>query len=279
MGWLWLYVLCSRATGIVIAMHCAEGILVGADSLETSQSVLVDQLYAEKIHQVSPTAYLCLPTMDIRGFQLCKSLRVVAKRAMLRGKALKVSELAAYAQNLVAGMKGNPHFLVVGNEDFPAPISCRMNYNREESEGLDYVDESTRECQQKIFEMSPSGFLTEQSSAAIGISSESALMLINLSRHHGMKASPKRPGDIDPFIGAATSATASDNDSIQAVRRPSMRRATTKILKTIQALKTSDANINGKVRMYLIPNSAANFEGIVSIKSDSDTGERRYNSI
>ena len=50
---LWVLALLGShgVRAIVIATHCAEGILVGADSLETTQSVLVDQLYAQKIYQ------------------------------------------------------------------------------------------------------------------------------------------------------------------------------------------------------------------------------------
>jgi hypothetical protein len=107
---------CNPVVGIVIATHCEKGILIGADSLETSGGVLVDQLYSQKIYQVSPSVYVCFSNFDAASFRLCQSLRVAAKGAALQGRDLKVSEVATYAQNIASQMSTCPHVLIVGNE-------------------------------------------------------------------------------------------------------------------------------------------------------------------
>lgn len=253
---LWVLALLGShgVRAIVIATHCAEGILVGADSLETTQSVLVDQLYAQKIYQVSPTAYVCISTLDARGFQLCQSLRVMAKSAMLIGKTLKVSELASYAQNLAGSMKINPHLLVVGDER----TTQHSRHNIEEAGGDQDEQES---CPQKIFEISPSGFMTEQDLAATGAGSNSALLLMDLKRTLDASESAKtsKGEGFDPFDRGG-------GDGDGRPRKASIRRTTKKIHKIIRALRASDANINGEVRMYLIPSSKMDYRGIVSIK-------------
>ena len=259
--WLWLGWL-LRVGGIVIATHSAEGILVGADSLEASQGVLVDQLYAQKIHQVSSTAYVCLSSFDAKGFKLCQNLRVMAKSAMLRGKALTVSELATYAQNLAGSMNVNPHFLVIGNEE-------TLKANRADDDDDD-DDETDQGCHQKIFEISPSGFMVEQDLAATGLGSNAALVLMDLTKNLDATDSPERREGFDPFNAAGSAASAVGSGNVEQARgKSSIRRTTRKIHKIIRALRASDANINGKVQIYLIPNkNVKDSMGIVSIKEE-----------
>ena len=89
----------TPAWAIVIATHSAQGIIVGTDSLEATQSVLIDQLNSQKIYRINSLVYACFSSLDSATFQICHNLRVVAKGAEFEGRLLGVSEIATYAHN------------------------------------------------------------------------------------------------------------------------------------------------------------------------------------
>ena len=204
----------AQVSGIVIATHSAQGIVVGADSLEASQSVLIDQLYSQKIYRINSLAYACFSSFDAASFQICHRLRVVAKGAELEDRLLGVSEIAAYAHNLASGIQSSPHLVIVGS-DIDGGLA-----RQEDEEG-----ESLR-LPQKIFEVSSSGFMIEQSIATGGMGSGLALLILENSKLH-MK-------DCDKPASA-----------------PKTKKRINKIL---EALRGADSSVHGKVRTFLLPN-------------------------
>ena len=99
-----------------------------------------------------------------------------------------------YAQNLAGSMKINPHLLVVGDER----TTQHSRHNIDKAGGDQDEQES---CPQKIFEISPSGFMTEQDLAATGAASNSALLLMDLKRTLDASESAKtsKGEGFDPF--------------------------------------------------------------------------------
>lgn len=210
-------------SGIVIATHCAEGILVGADSLESSQKVLIDQLYSQKIYQVNPLVYACFPSFDAESFQIYHRLCVVAKGAELEERLLGVTEVATYAQNLANEMKSSPHLVIVGSD---------INGGVIEREGEDGISR----LYQKIFEVSSSGFMTEQNVATGGTGSDSALLILENS-----------------------------NFDFQD-RRVSVSKAKKRVHKILRALRASDSSVNGKMRTFLVPNKMGKGKSVQPLK-------------
>ena len=216
----------TPAWAIVIATHSAQGIIVGTDSLEATQSVLIDQLYSQKIYRINSLVYACFSSLDSATFQICHNLRVVAKGAEFEGRLLGVSEIATYAHNLASGMSSGPHLVLVGSE------VGRILTGQGEGDG------ESRRVPQKIFEVSSSGFMTEQSVATGGAGSGSALLILENSKLD-MKVRDK---------------PASASKTMKRIR------------KILEALRAADSSVHGKVRMFLLPNAIGEKESILPMR-------------
>ena len=71
----------------------------------------------------------------------------------------------------------------------------------------------------------------------------------------------------DPFLSEGGGRDGDENPGGQPPRKASIHKTTKKIHRIIRGLRASDAHINGKVRIYLIPSSKEHCGGgILSIK-------------
>ena len=154
-------------------------------------------------------------------------VHVVAKGAELEDRLLGVSEIAAYAHNLAREMSSNPHLMIVGS-DIDGGLTRLEN---EEGE--------TRRLPQKIFEVSSSGFMAEQSIAAGGVGSDSALLILENSRLN-------------------------TKDRNKPARVPKTKK---RINKIVEALRGADSSVHGKVRTFLLPNKIGENDVILPLET------------
>lgn len=139
----------------VLAVRCADGIIIGSDSMDSS-GIFIGNRFSQKIFRVSPLTVVCCASFGSDFSQLCADLRATARRAIaIDGCGLGTRALAHYARQLIHDRYPESHIVLAG---------CEYISHYRDSFGVN----SEVEPDYNIFEILSGGSLVEQRVAVAG---------------------------------------------------------------------------------------------------------------